>query len=216
MAAARAAGLRVPEVQRAGVCQDRPVLLLTWLAGRTVEDELRARPWRLWSLGIVFGRMQAAIHAVPAPDLLRQQPDAWIAWKCEGEQTLQDRLHHLRRNEGALLHLDYHPRNVLTDGKQITGIVDWTNAHAGDPRADAARTVSILRVDPGARKPLLQWLGLAHRVSTRGRTPERDVPLLCLDGDRHPARSGTPLPTHTTGTDSCAPLDQQMEGTSWM
>jgi aminoglycoside phosphotransferase (APT) family kinase protein len=104
--------------------------------------------------------MQAAIHAVPAPDLLRRQPEAWIAWKCEGEQTLQDCLRHLPLNERALLHLDYHPRNVLTDGEQITGILDWTNAHAGGPRADAARTVSILRVDPAARKPLLQRLGL--------------------------------------------------------
>src|SRR5258708_26976100 len=114
MAAGQAAGLAVLEVQRAGVCQDRPVLLLTWLAGRTVEDELRARPWRLWSLGIVFGRMQAAIHAVPAPDLLRQQPEAWIAWKCEGEQTLQDRLHHPRLDEVALLHLGYPPRHLLS------------------------------------------------------------------------------------------------------
>src|SRR5258708_9959614 len=133
MTAARAAGLPVPEVQRAGVYQERPVLLLTWLAGRTVEDELRARPWRLWSLGVVFGRMQAAIHAVPAPDLLRQQPDACIAWKCEGEQTLQDRLHHLRLDDGALLHLDFHPLTVLTDGKQITRFVHWTTAHAGHP-----------------------------------------------------------------------------------
>lgn len=160
MEAARDAGLPVPEVHGAGVWQDRPVLLITWLAGHTVEDELRARPWRLWSLGIVFGRMQAAIHTVPAPALLRQQPEAWITWKCEGEQTLQDRLRHLSSDTGTLLHLDYHPRNVLTDGKQITGIVDWTNAHAGDPRADAARTVSILRVDPLVRKPLIQWLGL--------------------------------------------------------
>jgi aminoglycoside phosphotransferase (APT) family kinase protein len=159
MAAARAAGLPVPEVHAAGVWQDHPALLLTWLAGRMVADELRVRPWQVWRLGIAFGRMQAAIHAVPVPGLLRQQPDAWIAWKCEGEQPLQDRLRHLSSDE-ALLHLDYHPQNVLTDGKQITGIVDWTNAHAGDPRADAARTVSILRVDPLARKPLLQWLGL--------------------------------------------------------
>ncbi|MGO8946974.1 MAG: phosphotransferase family protein [Ktedonobacterales bacterium] len=160
MAAARAAGLPVPEIHRVGVWQHYPALLITWLAGRTVEEELRARPWHLWQLGIVFGRMQAAIHAVPAPDLLRQQRDDWIAWKCEGEQTVQDRLRQLPSHELVLLHLDYHPRNVLTDGKQITGIVDWTNAHAGDPRADAARTVSILRVDPGARKPLLQWLGV--------------------------------------------------------
>ena len=159
MAAARTAGLPVPEVHAAGVWQGHPVLLLTWLVGRMVADELCARPWQVWRLGIAFGRMQAAIHAVPVPALLRQQPDAWIAWKCAGDQSLQDRLRHLPSDEVALLHLDYHPHNVLTDGKQITGIVDWTNAHAGDPRADAARTVSILRVDPLARKPLLQWLG---------------------------------------------------------
>ena len=160
MAAARAAGLPVPEVHVAGVWQDHPALLITWLNGRTVADELRARPWHLWHLGIEFGRMQAAIHGVSAPDLLRLQPDAWIVWKCEGEQTMQDRLRHLHLNEAALLHLDYHLNNVLTDGKKITGILDWTHAHAGDPRADAARTVSFLRVDPAARKPLFQWLGL--------------------------------------------------------
>jgi aminoglycoside phosphotransferase (APT) family kinase protein len=183
MAAARAAGLPVPEVHASGVWQDHPALLITWLAGRMVADELRARPWQVWRLGIAFGRMQAAIHSVPAPSLLRQQPGAWIAWKCEGEQTLQDRLRHLHSDETALLHLDYHPRNVLTDGKQITGIVDWTNAHAGDPRADAARTVSILRIDPLAPKPLLQRIGLlifelAWRIGyqrVRGRL--KDMPL---------------------------------------
>ncbi len=160
MAAALAAGLPVPEVCAAGVWQDRPVLLITWLTGRTVAEELLARPWLVWRLGIAFGRAQAAIHAVTAPALLRQRPDAWIAWKCEEEPTLQDRLRRLPSDNTALLHLDYHPRNVLTDGQQITGIVDWTNAHAGDPRADAARTMSILRVDPLARKPLLQRIGL--------------------------------------------------------
>jgi aminoglycoside phosphotransferase (APT) family kinase protein len=69
-------------------------------------------------------------------------------------------LRHLHLDTGALLHLDYHPSNVLTDGKQITGIVDWTNAHAGDSRADVARTVSILHLDPTARTSLLQRLGL--------------------------------------------------------
>ena len=160
MEAARKAGLPVPEVCRAGAWRDRPALLITWLSGRTMADELRARPWRIWRLGLAFGRVQAAIHAVPAPELLRQQPDAWIAWQCADEPALQDRLCRLPRNGTALLHLDYHPLNALTDGREITGILDWTNAHAGDPRADAARTVSILRVDPLVRKPLLQWLAL--------------------------------------------------------
>ena len=162
MEVARAAGLPVPAIHAAGVWQDHPALLITWLAGHTIEDKLRAQPWRLWSLGVAFGRMQAAIHNVPAPTLLRQQPDAWISWKCPGEQSVQDRLRRLHAHEDALLHLDYHLRNVLTNGKRITGILDWTNAHAGDPRADAARTVSILRVDPGARKPL--WVRFALRI----------------------------------------------------
>ncbi|HLZ61148.1 MAG TPA: phosphotransferase [Ktedonosporobacter sp.] len=160
MAAARAAGLPIPEVHVAGVWQDRPALLITWLAGRTVADELLTRPWCIWRLGLEFGRMQAAIHAVPAPALLQQQPEAWIAWDYDGEQIVQDRLRSLASHKTSLLHLDYHPRNVLTDGRKITGIVDWTNALAGDPRADAARTVSILRVDPLVRKPLILWLGL--------------------------------------------------------
>jgi aminoglycoside phosphotransferase (APT) family kinase protein len=96
---------------------------------------------------------------------------------------LQDRFHHLSSGEVALLHLDYHPRNVLTDGKRITGVLDWTNAHAGDPRADAARTVSILRVDPLARDPLLQRLLLRifelawRRGYQRQRGRLKDMPL---------------------------------------
>jgi hypothetical protein len=43
MAAARAAGLPVPEAHRAGIWQNRSALLITWLSGRTVAGELRSR-----------------------------------------------------------------------------------------------------------------------------------------------------------------------------
>jgi aminoglycoside phosphotransferase (APT) family kinase protein len=61
----------------------------------------------------------------------------------------------------ALLHLDYHPLNVLTDGTRITAILDWANARAGDPRADVARTYSILMVAPNGpgRQPLALAIG---------------------------------------------------------
>jgi len=36
---------------------------------------------------------------------------------------------------------------VLTDGRRITAVLDWANAAAGDPRADLARTITILRLD---------------------------------------------------------------------
>src|SRR4030042_1376357 len=51
-------------------------------------------------------------------------------------------------NCGTFVHMDFHPLNVLSDGRNITGVVDWTNAAAGDARADLAWTVTLLRMGP--------------------------------------------------------------------
>jgi aminoglycoside phosphotransferase (APT) family kinase protein len=45
-----------------------------------------------------------------------------------------------------------HPFNILADaGGQVTGVLDWANAAAGDPDLDRARTWAILTLDPAAR-----------------------------------------------------------------
>ncbi len=43
-----------------------------------------------------------------------------------------------------LCHLDFQPFNVLALGGQVTGIVDWANAHVGDRRDDLAWTRVVL------------------------------------------------------------------------
>jgi len=158
--------LPVPQVHAAGSWQDHPALLLSWLPGWPVADELRVRPWRAWKLGVLFGRMQAAIHALPAPHILHDYPDGWIDWLGPDESALQECLRTMDHRIDALLHLDYHPLNVLTDGKSITGVLDWRNARAGDPRADAARTVSILRIDYVGRPYVLE--SVVQRVFEQG------------------------------------------------
>jgi len=35
----------------------------------------------------------------------------------------------------------------------MTALLDWANARAGDPRADLARALAILRFGPAARRP---------------------------------------------------------------
>jgi aminoglycoside phosphotransferase (APT) family kinase protein len=148
MRAAVAGGLPVPSVYAEGNWQGRPALLLSWCPGRPLLHELRATPSRAWALGHLFGQMHARIHAIQAPGGLSEEPDDWVTWSGPEEEPLQAQLRAVAGSTSMLLHLDYHPLNVMTDGEQITGVLDWANAQAGDPRADAARTISILRLSP--------------------------------------------------------------------
>lgn len=146
MEAAGRAGLPVPALRAAGVWRERPVLLLAWCQGEPLWQAIRRHPWRVWSLGLAFGRTQARIHQVSDPTLC-QQPD-WIDWAGPDDPQLHTSLRHIASPTAALLHLDYHPLNVLTDGRQMTAVLDWANSRFGDPRADVARTYTILRVEP--------------------------------------------------------------------
>jgi aminoglycoside phosphotransferase (APT) family kinase protein len=145
MDAAAQAGIPVPRVHAEGVWCSRPALLLSWCPGKTLEAELFSHPWRIGRLGRAFGRTLAQIHAVPAPEALHASSLDWIASLGTEEQALQSRLRAAVLPASSLLHLDYHPRNVLTDGTNITAVLDWANVLAGDPRADLARTLVILQ-----------------------------------------------------------------------
>jgi len=148
MRAAAAGGVPVPVVEASGAWEDRPALLLSWCPGVPVLHELARRPWRVWRRGAEFGRMQARIHTLAAPDELRHNLPAWVDWKMISEPRLRERLLEISTHTDALIHLDYHPLNVMADGTRITAVLDWANARAGDPRADFALTLVILRLSP--------------------------------------------------------------------
>ena len=84
--------------------------------------------------------------------------DAALSYYADGPElaslvldALRERRREVQRQERRLLHLDLHPYNVLVDDDgEPTGVIDWTNAAGGDPQLDAARTWSILVLDPAA------------------------------------------------------------------
>ncbi len=168
MAAAQQAQLPVPTIHATGFWRERPVLLLSWCRGVPLWEAIRRRPWRVGALGVAFGRVQAQIHRVRAPARLSQQPTDWIGWAGPNEPILQAALHQAASHPTALLHLDYHPLNVLTDGTQITAILDWANARAGDPRADVARTYTILMVEPYGPGRQSLAVSIMRRLMARG------------------------------------------------
>ncbi len=95
-----------------------------------------------------LGEMAAAIAAVELP--LDHGLNGWRSWVPAdlhapewGERALWDEaigafLAHPQPLVDApvLVHRDLHPLNILWDGNQIVGVVDWVNACVGHPHAD--------------------------------------------------------------------------------
>jgi aminoglycoside phosphotransferase (APT) family kinase protein len=64
---------------------------------------------------------------------------------------LRDALNSLRRRAtrfspapATIVHMDYHPQNVMVSGLRVTGVLDWVNADLGDRYLCAATTAVIL------------------------------------------------------------------------
>ena len=71
----------------------------------------------------------------------------------------------------VLCHGDFHPQNLLLDGKTVTGVLDWPNAVIAAPAADVAATRLILALTPidviGVPAPLRLAVAGGRRVLVR-------------------------------------------------
>lgn len=159
------AGVPVPAVEASGQWEGRPALVLSWCAGTTSLAYMTRRPWSAWRQGVTFGRLQARIHRVTPPSvLLEGAPDIWLTGGAAGHPDIVDRLRRMNISTASLVHFDYHPLNVMTDGRRITGIIDWPNAFAGDPRADFARTAMLLMAASAPPGPTRLVVGALRRL----------------------------------------------------
>lgn len=176
MAAARSVGLPVPEVVSRGRTPTQEVVLCTWLRGAPIYDVLRTRPGDAYRFGHLMGVAQRALHRAPAPAALPAvsppvvdatvtvggdgaasgdgvgESDRGQAVAGQGDALVGDQPTAPLAAGSVVLHLDFHPYNVLVDDDGISGIVDWVNARAGHPLLDLARTHALLTIEPELRK----------------------------------------------------------------
>ena len=125
---------------------------MDWIPGRPIVEVLMAHPEAVHPLGMAFGRIQTVIHTLKVPAFVTYETEIWLIPATDEEKRLMQRIASVNGGaRGVLLHLDYHPLNVLTDGHAITAVLDWANAAQGDPRLDIARTLSILQLE--GRRP---------------------------------------------------------------
>src|SRR3984957_13461688 len=62
----------------------------------------------------------------------------------EALNLVTERAPKFRRSPNSLVHMDYHPLNVMVEGVRVTGVIDWVNTDVGDRHLDAAMTAVIL------------------------------------------------------------------------
>jgi aminoglycoside phosphotransferase (APT) family kinase protein len=159
MAAAGAAGVRVPAPGELTTVDGRPGLVMERIDGIDMLTLIGRRPWSVWRAGRVWGEIQAGMHEVVAPvglpalrDLLRGRIES-----CD-PAVLPERLARLALDElerlpdgDRLCHGDLHPGNIMeAQGEHV--VIDWTNATRGDPAADFTRSRLLGRlgdVPPG-------------------------------------------------------------------
>jgi len=80
-------------------------------------------------------------------------PLPWLGPALQWARTESVRF---RDATASVLHMDYHPLNVLVAGARISGIIDWVSAESGDRHLDAATTSAILSCHAMENPPWLR------------------------------------------------------------
>lgn len=145
------------------------------------SDEIRA----------AFGeRMEGAREVLDVPEVVWRRWQEWIA-----DDTYWP-------EHSVLVHGDLHPAHVLVDdGQRVTGLLDWTEAHIGDPATDFAILYATMGAGPlGALLKRYEAAGgrtwprmRAHIVETWAAYPSVIAEFARLSGEDAPRQLGQML-----------------------
>jgi len=167
-------------VEQAGIPAPRPLLLdaegrlfgvpaivLSYLAGQPVHEPRSLQPWT-----DELARILVLIHAVTPErfdlsclsvhlrdgmreEITQRAPSAAEAGTLARavHAALDEGLDRIDWPEATLVHDDYWPGNVIFRSGRAVGVVDWSNAEVGDPRADVSECRIGLALWPGGHAP---------------------------------------------------------------
>jgi aminoglycoside phosphotransferase (APT) family kinase protein len=170
--AARAAGAPVPAALGSVQVDDRPGLILERADGLDLLTTLDRKPWLLLGVGETMARCHAALHETRATSALPALKEL-VASTLQGSSLIPTPLrdHALATIErlpdgDRLCHGDFHPGNIIMTARGPV-IIDWAGSTRGDPHADVALSLLLLRMGelPESAPPLIRALaGFGRRV----------------------------------------------------
>jgi aminoglycoside phosphotransferase (APT) family kinase protein len=167
------AGQGFPAPAVVHVCRERdalggPFLIMARAPGKRLVDSLFGPA--VLKVPAVLSRLHARLHrldmqpvrdalaaggvpalpAIPGDALARHRRDVEASGLTSLEPALAWLETHIPRASGTnvLCHGDFHPLNILAEGLNVTGVVDWGNTVAGPAAADIGVTRVILTIGP--------------------------------------------------------------------
>jgi aminoglycoside phosphotransferase (APT) family kinase protein len=139
-----------------------PFLIMEQIPGPTMLDAMLQKPWRPLHFPGLMAEYQARLHAL-SPDDFPVAPGSFLSRQFEQLSTiiaendlagLSPGLEWLRTHQPSepavksILHLDFHPLNLIERLDGSLAVLDWTYADCGDPHADVATTLVIQECIP--------------------------------------------------------------------
>ena len=151
MTAAWKSGVPVPNLRARIQVDGRPGIVMERVDGPSLMRVLARSPWRLFSVARTLGVVHARLNSVVAPAVLPEQR-TFLRERIEMAEALPARLARFSLGvlealpEGnRLCHGDFHVSNLLV-GSRGPMVIDWALAARGDPAADFARSVLLIRI----------------------------------------------------------------------
>lgn len=142
-------GVPSPEVYEMVTLGDRQGIVYQMVTGKTMLEHISRRPHSVSTPARSLACLHHKIHQHTASGLPQQKQilaetiDKTRVLSAPDKQTILDHLNALPPGD-RLCHGDFHPDNVMITPDDAV-VLDWINASIGNPAADVARTILLLR-----------------------------------------------------------------------
>jgi aminoglycoside phosphotransferase (APT) family kinase protein len=139
-----------------------PFMIMERAPGQTFLDYMLRHPWRIIDGPTLMAELHARVHRLPA-DGFPTRPGPFLTHHFQEMRAiiedyqlpgLKPGLDWLYRHRPApprrpsIVHLDYHPLNLIYDRDHFTAVLDWTESDVGDAHADIAATIVLFKAVP--------------------------------------------------------------------
>jgi aminoglycoside phosphotransferase (APT) family kinase protein len=149
-----------------------PFLVMQWIAGQSLLQYLLDHPMSIWSLPKDMAELQARLNQMPVQDFpaaARPHLPRSLQWLAQvvqecGFEVMVPGLDWLEAHQPppptapCIVHLDFHPLNLLVDETGFRTVLDWSDADVGDYHADVASTLLLVDTAPIKLTRWRDWL----------------------------------------------------------